>query len=660
MKRLAIILSILFAVALEAAARDTYILNNDWRFFFKEENSSDEARYVRLPHTWNLDALTGDGSYRQTTANYLRTLFIPAEWSGRRLFVRFHGVQSVADVFLNGSHIGEHRGGWTGFTFEITDRVRFGEDNTLLVVVSNNYQNDVLPTSTEANLYGGIYRDVELIVTDRLAVSPVYFGTDGVMVHQNEVSSERVDGTVGVMLVGRKDAPCSVTVDIVSPDGYVAVTKSVKAKADGKILNIPFAIENPELWSPKCPNLYKVSVTVGTDSIGVVTGFRRIEVTPEKKFTLNGKRYNVRGVTLLHDRVPAGSALTEKDYAADLRIIGETGANAVRSATGPHAQYLYDECDRRGLIVWIDCPLTQAPFLSDMAYFATPRFEENGRRQLQEIIVQNYNHPSVAMWGIFSLLRGTNREQLEYVRELNALAKSLDKSRPTVACSNQDGEINFITDLIVWQQNVGWSSGSTEDLTVWQSALSSHWNHLAQAVCYGEGGTYGQQNESFVKRGSSSLHRIPESWQTRFHEGYMRHIDENLFWGVWINTMFDFGSARYRAGVRNTGLVSFDRSQRKDAFWLYRTLWNDRVPTLHIAGKTRDVRMRTSQSFTVYSSGGAPILTVNGDTVAMHRQSQGVFRSDSVALKGRNEIRVRSGECADSMVLTIGSYLKRR
>lgn len=222
-----------------------------------------------------------------------------------------------------------------------------------------------------------------------------------------------------------------------------------------------------------------------------------------------------------------------------------------------------------------------------MAYFATPRFEENGRRQLQEIIVQNYNHPSVAMWGIFSLLRGTDKGQLEYVRELNALAKSLDKSRPTVACSNQDGEINFITDLIVWQQNVGWSSGSTEDLTVWQSALSSHWNHLSQAVCFGEGGTYGQQNESYVKRGSSSLHRIPESWQTRFHEGYMKYIDENLFWGVWINTMFDFGSARYRAGVRNTGLVSFDRTQRKDAYYLYRTLWNRRMPTLHIVGKNR-------------------------------------------------------------------------
>lgn len=333
MKKCLLVLSILLSVALGAAARDTYILNNDWRFFFKEENSSDEARYVRLPHTWNLDALTGDGSYRQTTANYLRTLFIPADWDGKRLFLRFHGVQSVADVFLNGTHIGEHRGGWTAFTFEITDKVRFGSDNTLLVVVSNNYQNDVLPTSTEMNLYGGIYRDVELVVTDRIAVSPVYYGTDGVLVHQNEVSSERADGSVGVMLVGKKDAPCNVTVDIVSPDGYVAVTKSVKAKADGKMLNIPFSIDNPELWSPKTPNLYKVSVMVGSDSVGVVTGFRKIECTPERKFTVNGKRCCIHGVTLCHDRVPSGSALTEKDYDADLRIIRETGANAIRSGS---------------------------------------------------------------------------------------------------------------------------------------------------------------------------------------------------------------------------------------------------------------------------------------------------------------------------------------
>lgn len=659
MKKLLAILFFAIAVAAQSQAREVYILNNDWKFYFKEENSSDEARYVRLPHTWNLDALTGDGSYRQTTANYERSLYIPAEWQGRRLFLRFYGVQSVADVFLGGRHIGEHRGGWTAFTFEITDAVRFGESNTLLVVVSNAFQNDVLPTSTSLNLYGGIYRDVELIATDCTAISPTYYGTDGILVQQKSVASERVEGAVGVMLTGKKDAPCTVAVDVVAPDGYVATSKSLRAKVDGRLLNIPFTVDNPELWSPSRPRLYTVEVAVGGDTVRVQTGFRRIEVTPEKKFTINDRRVFVHGVTLAHDRIPVGSALSDKNYDADLRLIDEMGANALRSMTAPHARHLYDECDRRGVVVWIDVPLTQAPFLSDVAYFDMARYKDNGRQQLREVIVQNYNHPSVAMWGIFSLLRGRSTEQIDYVREMNALAKKLDPSRPTVACSNQDGDINFITDLIVWQQSVGWDKGSVEDLSVWQNALSANWSHLSQAVCYGASGTHGRTASTSFKRGISS-HRIPESWQTQFHEGYAARIDENLFWGVWLNTMFDFGSARYRTGVCNSGLVAFDHSTRKEVFYLYRTLWNKRTPTLHIVGKGRDVRLSRRQCLTVYSSGEQPRLTVNGDSVRVRAVGQGIFRTDTLDLCGRNTIRATAGNCADSMELTIGNYLKRR
>lgn len=660
MRKFAVLLLILAGVWSGTMAREVYVLNNDWKFFFKEENSSDDARFVRLPHTWNYDALTGGGSYLQTMANYQRALYIPSEWSGRRLFLKFHGVQSVADVFINGEHVGEHRGGWTAFSFEITDYVRFGWDNTLLVVVDNSYGNDVLPTSTEANLYGGIYRDVELIVTSPTTVSPLYYGTDGVLVRQKSVTQEKVEGEVSVALDGPRDTQCSVTVNVVAPDGYVATSKTVKARPDGKLLNVPFTVENPELWSPSRPSLYRVDVSVGGDTVSVRTGFRHIEVTPEGKFTINGRRVYVRGVTLMHDRSQNASALSEKDYDSDLRLIRDMGANAVRSAIGPHDQYLYDECDRNGIVAWVETPFTQSPFLSDIAFFSTARFEENGREQMREIILQNYNHPSVVMWGVFSMLRGNTPKQLAYIRGLNALAKSLDPTRPTVACSNQDGEMNFITDLIVWQQSIGWMKGSVEDLKVWQRALSENWGHLSQAICYGEGGTIGQQNETFVKRGSSSsLHRIPESWQTRFHEGYSRLVDEELFWGVWINTMFDFGSARYRAGVQNSGLVAFDHAQTKDAYYLYRTLWNDRVPTLCITGKNREVRMREKQCIKVYSSRDVPVITLNGDTVAVRQLSRGVYYTDTLSMHGRNMIRATAGGQADSLMITIGNYLKR-
>ncbi|MBQ5704499.1 MAG: beta-galactosidase, partial [Alistipes sp.] len=175
MRRIFIFLISIFICA-SASAREVYSLNDDWQFFYKLDTSSDNARRISLPHTWNLDALAGQGTYHQTTANYSRNIFVPAEWMGKRLFIKFHGVQSVADLFVNGHHVGEHRGGWTAFTFEITKHLEYGKENSLVVVVSNAYQNNVLPTSSEENLYGGIYRDVELIVTEPTTISPLYYG----------------------------------------------------------------------------------------------------------------------------------------------------------------------------------------------------------------------------------------------------------------------------------------------------------------------------------------------------------------------------------------------------------------------------------------------------------------------------------------------------
>ena len=391
MKRLLLYILVVICAITSTYAREVYLLNNDWKFFFKEENSSDLAREITLPHTWNANAIIDNGSYRQTVANYQRTLLIPAEWKGKRLFLRFNGVQSVADIFLNGRHIGDHYGGYTAFTMEITDKVSYGFDNSLLVVVSNTFRSDVLPTSSEENIYGGIYRDVELIVTESTTISPLYYGTEGILVHQSEVSKERVSGRVDLALIGKKDSSCNITLDFVAPDGYVSLSKSVKAKIDGKIHSVPFAIDNPELWSPSQPRLYTVRATIGNDVVEVSTGFRKIEVTPEKKFTINGRRIRIHGVNLHHDRATVGNALSERDYDADIALIRELGANAVRSTTGPHAQRLYNQCDRLGMVAWIDLPFTRAPFLSDIPYYATPLFEKNGLQQLQEIVLQNIN-----------------------------------------------------------------------------------------------------------------------------------------------------------------------------------------------------------------------------------------------------------------------------
>lgn len=654
MKRFLILAAILLGTLASVSAREIYSLNSGWKFFYKEENSSDNAREITLPHTWNVDAFVGDGSYRQTAANYQRTLFVPAEWKGKRLFLRFNGVQSVADVFVNGRHIGDHYGGYTAFAFEITENVSYGYNNALLVAVSNAYRNDVLPTSTEENIYGGIYRDVELIVTDKTTISPLYYGTDGVMVHQTEVSKERVSGRVDVALLGKKDSSHNVVVDILGPDGYVSLSKSVKVKIDGNLVSVPFTVENAELWSPLNPRLYTVRVTIGEESVEVKTGFRKIEVTSDKKFTINGRRVRVRGVMLSHDRIPQGNAVSDAEVLSDLALIREMGANGVRSVTGPHSQALYNEMDRLGMVAWVDFPLTRAPFLSDIPYYSTPRFEMNGVQQLHEIILQNINHPSVAMWGVFSMLRGNSKQQMEYIRKLNSTAKKLDMSRPTVAMSNQDGDINFITDLIVWQQAVGWESGEITDLDLWQGALRSSWGHLRQAVCYGESSN--PANGAGVVKCNNSV--AASARQQQFHEGYSRLVDEDLFWGVWLNSMFDSGSSRYIRGVRTSGVVAGDHKSRKNLFYLYKSQWNGRKPTLHITDKDRTIRAEEKQVLTVYSSMGQPVMTINGDTVACQNVARTIYRTDTLTLKGENLVKVSLGDKSDEMTLTIGNYLK--
>lgn len=664
MKRYIIALLMILGVA-SSEARTVYSLNDGWQFFFKLETSSDYARHISLPHTWNLDALAGKGEYLQTIANYTREIFVPNEWSNKRLFVKFYGVQSIADVFVNGHHAGEHRGGWTAFTFEITPFLKYGENNSLVVVVNNSYQNDILPTSSEINLYGGIYRDVELIVTERTTVSPLYYGSDGILIHQNNITDTSVDATAAVYVTAKEDKSCDMTITVQAPSGETVFSRFMKVRIEPNTpINIPFRIDEPLLWSPEEPNLYTVNIGIGPrqeDVVSVVTGFRKIEYTPNA-LKINGKVTPVNGVTLYHDRAAIGSALRTRHYDEDLAQIRDIGANAIRSVTAPHAQYLYDCCDQNGTLVWIDTPFTRAPYLSDVFYYSTEKFKQNGLQQMREVIIQNYNHPSVVMWGIYSLvwLRGDNI--LDYVKKLNSTAKQLDATRPTVACSNQDGDINFVSDLIVWQQDLGWERGTFDDLKVWRESLSKDWSNLRSSVAYGESGSIDQQTDVAMKPATIDERWLPERWHTEFHEQYAQRLaQDSLFWGVWINNMFEFGSVRHNDGISRKGMVSFDRKDQKDAYYLYRALWNKKSPTLYISEKRRNIRQDSVQTIKIYSSAkDAPVLTVNKEAVKVNQTAPCQYVSDPVIMHGKNVVEVKAGELTDQQIITIRNALKQR
>lgn len=646
-----ILLCLLLLSGLPLRAREVYPLNDGWRFFYASEPNSDNARFVTLPHSWNT-CPTAE-ALRETTGLYQRDLHIPAEWASKRIFIRFYGAQNVTDLFVNGHHAGEHRGGATAFAFELTDKLRFGSENSLLAIVSNAARTNVLPTSAEMNFYGGLYREAELIVTERTAVSPLYLGTDGVLVRQRTATAEKAEGEIEIHLTSRNESTCTVSVDITAPDGRkVFADRAIHAKIDGRPLKVAYTVPTPKLWSPESPVLYTVNVTVSKDGkddrMSVRTGFRQIQAVPGA-LQLNGKNTPVRGVVLYHDNALSAGTLTDADCDLDLEEVRTLGANALRSAVMPHAQRLYDRCDETGMLVWIDTPLQRCPFLSDAAYYATAAFEQNGLQQLQEIIAQNINHPSVVMWGLFSRLRTTGDDVRPYVRRLHETARTLDPSRPTVAVSDQNGDINYITEMIVWRQAVGWTKGHPDDLLIWLEKLAKGWPHLCSAIQYGAPGIIGHSDVRLHNK--PTIHRQPEERQTLFHEEYARCLqNDSLLWGVWIENMFDYGSVRGHNGTNNMGLMTIDRRRHKDAYYLYKAMWNRREPTLHIVGKHSGNRCAQQQTFHVYSSEGTPLMTIGADTIAMTEYAPCQYRSDTVELAGRTEVKVRAGKLFDEAI----------
>lgn len=644
--------------------RATYNLNDDWNFYLASDVDGKHADRVSLPHTWNPACC--EGEYLRTTANYSRELHIPSQWQGRRLFLRFGGVQSVADVFVNGGYVGSHAGGFTAFTLEITEHVKFGASNYVRVMVSNAMRSDVLPVSSDMDLAGGIYRDVELLVTNRDIISPLHYSSDGVYVVQKSVSKERVDGVVRLYLSVPDTDHCHLSMRIIGPDGYEVMERSVRATklSSERCVEIPFEIENPVLWSPTSPSLYDVEVVVGdeqspADRVVVSTGFRSVGVSDDNRLCINGEPVAVKGVNLAHTPCEGGRRYADELMAGDLAMIRDMGANALRSLYGPHSAAMYDYCDSEGMLAWVDMPFSRSPLsMTDICYFPTLQFRDNGLLQLNEIIAQNYNHPSVVMWGLFEQVWQRGEDVVAYVRELNKLAHSLDPSRPTVGCSSTDGDINFVTDLIVFRQSVGYMKGSVEDVAVWCRQLSSNsaWRAMRYGVCYGEEGNVEHRTES-IERAQRGTRLNPERRQTYMHERYADIIAEaDIFWGVWLNSMFDYASSRRSGGVNHSGVVGYDRSTRKDAYYLYRTLWNDTEPTLYISDRRWDERRDTLQHINIYSSVGTPVVMVDGDTVAVRRVARGQYRADSLTLSGRVSVVATDsvGQHSDRMELRVG------
>lgn len=649
-------LSCMLWVALSLwAAREDILLNTDWKFRFSWQVQKGSERRVDLPHTWNAqDALSGKQDYYRGVGNYRKKLYAAPEWKGKRLFLRFEGANTVTNVFVNQRHVGEHRGGYGAFVFDITDFIEYGKDNELLVRVNNALQLDVMPLVGDFNFYGGIYRDVHLILTDPCHISLTDYASAGVYLIQDEVTTSEATVKARVMLSNYQQTAGPAELSVTVYDGDKKILSEHKSLTLASGLNqaeeMLFTLSRPRLWNGrKDPFCYQVEVALRvdgkvTDTVRQPLGLRFYEVDAEKGFFLNGHPLKLHGICRHQDRAEAGNALRLAHHAEDMALILEMGANAMRLAHYPQATCFYDLADRNGLIVWAEIPFIGPGGYEERGFVDQPSFRANGKEQLKELIRQHYNHPSICFWGLFNELKTEGNSPESYIRELNALAQAEDPTRLTTAASFLDdgSPLNGITDVIAWNKYYGWYGGSFSDMGTWADGVHTHFPGYKIAISeYGAGASIYHQQDS-VKAGDASGWWHPENWQTAYHIGNWQAIARRPFiWGSFIWNLFDFGAAHRtegdRPGINDKGLVTFDRKVKKDAFYFYKANWNKDDKFVYIADRRNLNRTSDKADIQVFTNLSEVELFVNG-------RSAGKQKADAYAICKWPGVRLEAGE----------------
>ena len=656
MKHLRLTFSALFAMAVSMqtlAQRENILINQDWNFRFSHQVDKNSSRRVDLPHTWNAqDALGGKPDYKRGIGNYDKKLFIRSEWKGKRLFLRFEGANCVSNVFINGKQIGEHRGGYGAFIFEITDKVNYGKNNTVLVRVNNGEQLDVMPLVGDFNFYGGIYRDVHLLVTEDICISPLDYASPGVYLFQQHVGEKQAAVLARINLSNGTEHPRQATLRLQVKEG-----DKVVYQADKKVTVAPhtsvqpeemsFTLLNPRLWNGReDPFMYQTVITLvkdgkEIDKVEQPLGLRYYATDADRGFFLNGKHLPLHGVCRHQEWAEVGNALRPMHHEEDTRLMLEMGVNAIRLAHYPQATYMYDLMDRNGIVTWAEIPFVGPGGYADKGFVDQPSFRENGKEQLKEMIRQHFNHPSICFWGLFNELKENGDNPLEYVKELNVLAHQEDPTRPTTSASNQGGAINFITDNIAWNRYDGWYGATPATLASWLDKTHQAHPEIKIAISeYGAGASIYHQQDSLVQTSPGSWWH-PENWQTEYHIQNWKIISERPYvWGSFVWNMFDFGAAHRtegdRPGINDKGLVTHDRKVKKEAFYFYKANWNPE-PMVYIAGRRSVNRVKPVTEVQIFSNCAEVTLKVNGQIIKK-------MQPDGVKVCIFKDIRLKKGE----------------
>ena len=601
---------------------------------FTDRNGKDTK--VDLPHTWNAkDGQDGGNDYYRGTCHY-RTVFRKPDFDPetQRVYLEFQGVNATADVELNGQNVMHHDGGYSTFRGDVTELLK--KDNTLKVAVDNSVNNRVYPQKADFTFYGGIYRDVLLRIVPKEHFELDYYGGEGVKI------TPTVEGKDGVVRVEsyHHTGDAQVTVTLLDADG--------KEAAKGTGTDILLRIPGVHLWDGvEDPYMYTASVTLQRgeqilDKVCIPFGVRTFKVDPKKGFFLNGRPYPLHGVSRHQDRKGIGNALTKEHHREDMELIREIGANTIRLAHYQHDQYFYDLCDQYGMIVW-----AEIPYISEHM----PEGRDNTLSQMKELIVQNYNHPSIVTWGLsneITISTKDKRDMLDNHHQLNDLCHKMDPTRPTtLACYAMCGPFNkvaHLSDLVSWNLYLGWYVPGLFLNDWWISFF--HLVYPQRCLGYSEYGCEGMPNlhSSHPRRGDHT-----EEYQSIYHEFMLKCFERHPYmWSTHVWNMFDFAAdARNQGGepgMNHKGLMTFDRKIKKDSFYIYKAYWS-KEPFVHLCGSRYVDRPETTTKVKIYSNQKHVSLYANGKLVG-EKDGDKVFTFD-VPLEGEVQLEAVSGKCRD-------------
>ena len=598
--------------------RQTISFNDNWQF----SKDRVHGETVNLPHTWNaIDGMDGKGAYDRGEYFYTKQFPTPTLLDGERVILEVLAAGLSAKVSVNDREMGSHEGGYSSFTVDITEALfpkdfQYEHSNTLTIAVNNTNRSNIYPQMADFTFYGGLYRGVNLLIlpathfevgfhgASGLAITPeIIEKTTHAILHLNSwVTNPSPDYTIRYLIT---DAEGKETAEVWRP--------STDPKAD-------ILLPEPHLWQGvDDPYLYRCTATLvyrneSVDEVSSRFGIRSFYVDPEKGFFLNGKPMMLRGVSRHQDRLWYGNALTREQHYEDAALIAELGANTVRLAHYQHSRDFYDACDEYGFIVWAEIPYISCQ--SD-----DPKAHENCRLQMQDLIYQNYNHPSICFWGISNeiTIAGEKPGLIDNHKDLNALVKQIDPSRLTtiahVSMLPMDSPLHGITDVESYNHYFGWYGGTYDYNEKWLDEF--HAKH--PDICLGVS-EYGAEGIITYQPDEPKCRDYSEAYQAEYHEHMAKILMERPYlWATHVWNMFDFGCAARNeggtAGRNNKGLVTMDRKVKKESFYVYKAYWS-REPFVHLCGRRYAQRTGDTVTVKVYSNQPEVSLYVNGQPFA--------------------------------------------